>query len=238
MDLTGGWRRRTLQESGALRGSVDRHSHILYGVDDGIGTADESVSALAYEELAGVREVWCTPHIMEDVPNETEMLKARFGQLCALYPGPMRLHLAAEYMLDGLFVERFRTRDLLVMEDDLLLVETSSISAPYDFYGLLAALMSEGYRPLLAHPERYIYLKMRDYDVLKKMGILFQLNLPSLTGAYGKDVRIKAEALLKRGMYFAVGSDCHRDRSIRHQYGEVLLSRDIIRRVAMIGCDV
>ena len=238
MEFAGKWKRRTLHESGALRGGTDHHSHILYGVDDGVGTTAEALSVLAYEELLAVQDVWCTPHIMEDVPNETEMLKMRFEQLCALYPGRLRLHLAAEYMLDGLFVERFRTRDLLVMEDDLLLVETSSISAPYDFYGLLAALMTEGYRPLLAHPERYIYLKMRDYDVLKKMGILFQLNLPSLAGAYGKDVRIKAEALLKRGMYFAVGSDCHRDRSIRYQYGEVLLSRDIIRRVAMIGCDV
>lgn len=232
------FRRRTLQESGSLRGGTDRHSHILYGVDDGIGTASEALSALTYAEILGIGDLWCTPHIMEDVPNGTEMLQTRFEELCGLYPGPVRLHLAAEYMLDSLFVERFRRRDLLVMEDDMLLVETSCLSEPYDFQGLLATLMSAGYRPLLAHPERYIYMKMNEYALLRKMGVLFQLNLPSLTGYYGKEVRSRAEELLTKGMYFAYGSDCHSVGTLRHQYGDALLSRDVLRRVAVIGCDM
>ena len=238
MEFAGKWKRRTLHESGALRGGTDRHSHILYGVDDGIGTAAEALSVLAYEELLAVQDVWCTPHIMEDVPNETEMLKARFGELCGLYSGPVRLHLAAEYMLDTLFVERLSRGDLLVMEDDMLLVETSYISAPYDFYGIIGSILSAGYRPLLAHPERYIYLKTKDYANLRKMGVLFQLNLASLTGYYGKEVRVKAELLLKKGMYFAYGSDCHSCRSLRYQCDKMLLSGEVVRRVAMIGCDM
>lgn len=238
MEFAGKWKRRTLHESGALRGGTDRHSHILFGVDDGIGTAAEALSVLAYEELLSVQDVWCTPHIMEDVPNETEMLKARFVELCSLYSGPVRLHLAAEYMLDNLFVERFSRGDLLVMENDMLLVETSFISAPYDFYGIIGSILSAGYRPLLAHPERYIYLKTKDYATLSKMGVLFQLNLASLTGYYGKEVRIKAELLLKTGMYFAYGSDCHSVRSLKYQCDRMLLSGEVTRRVAMIGCDM
>lgn len=230
--------RRTLQESGALRGGTDRHSHILFGVDDGIGTVSEALSVLAYQELLGVNDVWCTPHIMEDVPNGTEMLRARFSELCALYSGPVHLHLAAEYMLDSLFVWRFRERDLLPMEDDMLLLETSCISAPYDFQGILSAVMSAGYRPLLAHPERYVYLKMTEYEQFRKMGVRFQLNLPSLTGYYGKEVRSRAETLLQKGMYFAYGSDCHNANAIRRQYGEAFLSRDVLKRVAVIGCDI
>ena len=80
--------KRSLQESGILNGSTDRHSHILYGVDDGIKTPEDSLAALAFEESLGVREVWCTPHIMEDVPNTTEALKSRFEELCGIYNGP------------------------------------------------------------------------------------------------------------------------------------------------------
>lgn len=230
--------RRTLEESGALRGGSDRHSHILFGVDDGIGSASEALSVLAYQELLGMGDVWCTPHIMEDVPNDTEMLRARFDELCGQYPGPVHLHLAAEYMLDSLFIERFRRGDLLVMEDDMLLLETSCISAPYDLPGLFSAVMSAGYRPLLAHPERYVYLKMSDYEVFRKIGVRFQLNLPSLTGYYGKEVRSRAETLLQKGMYFAYGSDCHNAKIFAHQCSEAFLSRDVLRRVAVIGCDM
>ena len=229
---------KSILDAGILKGRTDRHSHILFGVDDGIKTLEDSLAVLAFDEEVGIKEVWCTPHIMEDVPNGTEMLQTRFEELCGLYPGPVRLHLAAEYMLDSLFVERFRRRDLLVMEDDMLLVETSCLSEPYDFQGLLATLMSAGYRPLLAHPERYIYMKMNEYALLRKMGVLFQLNLPSLTGYYGKEVRSRAEELLTKGMYFAYGSDCHSVGTLRHQYGDALLSRDVLRRVAVIGCDI
>ena len=229
---------RSLQDSGALRGGIDRHSHILYGVDDGVETVAEALSALAFEEYIGVTDVWCTPHIMEDVPNETDALRIRFEELRTLYTGPVRLHLAAEYMLDGLFVRRFNSGDLLLMEDDVILVETSSIAAPYDFIGILSGIMAEGYRPLLAHPERYVYMKMADYVRLRKMGVLFQLNLPSLIGYYGREVRSRAETLLRKGMYFAYGSDCHREKAMRLQYSTARLSKDVTKRVGQIGCDM
>ena len=208
----------SIADSGILTGSTDRHSHILYGVDDGIKTLEDSLAVLAFEESLGVKEVWCTPHVMEDVPNTTETLKARFGQLKSIYDGPIVLNLAAEYMLDNLFEERLEAHDLLTMEDDIVLVEASTIAAPYDFKGTLGRIMSEGYRPLLAHPERYRYLTEKDYEVFMEMGISFQLNLASLTGYYGESTARKAEWILKKGWYMAIGSDCHRFRSIKEQF--------------------
>lgn len=220
-------RRRSLLESGVLSGATDRHSHLLYGVDDGVKTLEEALAVLDYYASAGISEVWCTPHVMEDVPNTTLALKTRFEDLRSCYDGPIGLRLAAEYMLDNLFQTRLDSHDLLTMEDDVLLVEASTFAAPYDFKGTLARMMSEGYRPMLAHPERYRYLTEKEYQEFKEMGVGFQLNLGSVVGYYGEASAKKAESLLKRGWYNAFGSDCHRLGSIKEQYERAALSPDL-----------
>lgn len=229
--------RRSLIESGVLRGSRDLHSHILHGVDDGIATARESLEALAFEESAGVKEVWCTPHIMEEVPNETAMLKQRFAQLQDLYTGAAGLHLGAEYMLDSLFLERLKKGDILTISDEIILVEASSAGAPQEFEKILAGVMSDGFRPMLAHPERYGFLKQKEYRRLHEMGVLFQLNIASLTGFYGRQVTTRAESLLKEGLYSAYGSDCHSLPAMKFQYTAGRLSADILRRIALLNAN-
>lgn len=214
-------------ESGVLSGATDRHSHLLYGVDDGVKTLEEALAVLDYYASAGISEVWCTPHVMEDVPNTTLALKTRFEDLRSCYDGPIGLRLAAEYMLDNLFQTRLDSHDLLTMEHDIVLVEASTFAAPYDFKGTLARMMSEGYRPMLAHPERYRYLTEKEYQEFKEMGVGFQLNLGSVVGYYGEASAKKAESLLKRGWYNAFGSDCHRLGSIKEQYERAALSPDL-----------
>ena len=105
-------RKQSLLQSGALQGMTDRHCHILFGVDDGIAIPEDSLEVLKFQESLGVSEVWCTPHIMEDRPNSTEALKERFEQLLSAYKGNIRLNLAAEYMLDTVFEERFKITSL------------------------------------------------------------------------------------------------------------------------------
>ena len=226
--------KQSIAESGVLKGSTDCHSHILYGVDDGIKTSEDSLAVLAYEESLGVKEVWCTPHIMEDLPNTTESLKARFEEFCNLYKGPIKLHLAAEYMLDTVFEQRLNERDLLTMEDDTLLVEVSVMAEPYDLVGMLNEIMSAGYHPLLAHPERYRYLTEKDYDRLHELGVKFQLNLASVTGYYGPAAQNKASYILDKGWYSAKGSDCHRLRSIKDQYTRKELKKKTIQQLSSI----
>ena len=226
--------KRSIAGSGILTGSTDRHSHILYGVDDGIKTAEDSLAVLAYEESLGVKEVWCTPHIMEDVPNTTESLNTRFEELCSLYKGPIKLHLAAEYMLDTVFEERLKNRDLLTMEDDTLRVEVSVMAEPYYLVGMLREIMSAGYHPLLAHPERYRYLSEKDYDKLHEMGVKFQLNLASVTGYYGPAAQKKADYIIDKGWYSALGSDCHRVNAIKDQYSRKELKKKAIQHLSSI----
>lgn len=207
-----------------LKGGEDRHSHVLFGVDDGIKTLEEALAVLEYDESLGITDVWCTPHVMEDVPNTTEGLKARFAELQQAYEGPVNLHLAAEYMLDNLFEERLKVSDLLLMDDDTILVETSTWNPPTNFYWILKEIMKAGYHPLLAHPERYRYLEDKDYVKLNGMGVRFQLNLVSLTGYYGPTAQKKAKMILKNGWYSHYGSDCHRLSTIKEQYGRETLS--------------
>lgn len=204
-------KKQTLEESGFFRGFTDWHSHILPGVDDGVQTMEEALQILAEYERLGIKEVWLTPHIMEDIPNTTCHLRNRFAELQVAYGGHVTLHLAAENMLDKLFEERLEQNDLIPLGKDVkhLLVETSYFNPPIGLQNILLRIKAKGYYPVLAHPERYLYMEDDDYKRLKSMNIKFQLNLFSLHGLYGKDVQQKAYKLKKVGMYDYSGSDLH-----------------------------
>lgn len=205
-------RRTSIEESGILKGFIDWHCHLLPGVDDGVQTMEESLQVLSLYEELGISEVWLTPHIMEDMPNRTGDLKKRFMELDAAYQGNITLHLAAENMLDNLFEERLAKNDLLPLGKGgkHLLVETSYFNPPMGLNNILLRVKAKGYVPILAHPERYVYMDEDDYQRLKEMNIMFQLNLPSIVGGYGAEIKKKAEWLLKNGLYDLTGSDTHR----------------------------
>lgn len=205
-------KKKTQEAPRITQGFVDWHCHVLPGVDDGIRTMDEALAVLAEYERLGTAEIWLTPHIMEDIPNTTGALRERFAELLAEYSGAVKLHLAAENMLDRLFETRLEGGDLLTIgpDGDHLLVETSYFSPPANFRALLGRIKAVGLYPLLAHPERYVYMERDDYLRLKEAGVRFQLNLPSLTGHYGPEARKKAEWLRKEGCYEFDGTDLHR----------------------------
>ena len=201
----------TLEKSGFFRDFADVHSHILPGVDDGVQIMEEALRILAGYERLGVREVWLTPHVMEDIPNTTQQLRERFAELQEAYEGNVVLHLSSEHMLDNLFEERLERNDVLPLGEDgrHLLVETSYYNPPVGLRNILLRIKSKGYYPVLAHPERYQYMERQDYGQLKAMGVRFQMNLLSLLGLYGQVVRKKAEWLLRSRSYEWVGTDVH-----------------------------
>lgn len=220
--------KRSLLESGLLKGATDNHSHILFGLDDGVRTAESSLKIMEFYEQAGLDTLWLTPHTMEDVPNTTEGIRARFEEFKAMYNGPVKLRLASEYMIDTLFEQRLAARDLLMHGEDTVLVETSTQFPPINLWEVLENMMKAGYRPLVAHPERYHYMQMDEYRRLHDMGCLMQLNIPSLIGVYGETVALKAHDLLKKGWYSMAGSDCHRWHNIEKQYTARVLKKDVL----------
>lgn len=152
---------KTLAESGFFRGFTDCHSHLLPGIDDGVKTEEETWRILDEMERQGVRKIWLTPHVMEDMSNKTVTLQQKFLSLKQKYQGKVELALAAEYMLDNLFEERLEKDDLLPLEEGkrYLLVETSYFNPPMGLLSILQRIQKKGYHPLLAHPERYEYMQ-------------------------------------------------------------------------------
>lgn len=222
-------KRISLVDSGIFKGFTDCHSHILPGVDDGVQTMEESLAILCLYETLGVASVWLTPHIMEDIPNTTACLKERFSELQAAYTGNIKLYLAAENMLDNLFEERLMRNDLLPMgkNGNYLLVETSYFNPPMGLNNILLRIKAKGYVPILAHPERYVYMDENHYKQVKELGVRFQVNLLSFTGMFGPEARKKAEFLLKENFVNFYGTDIHRHQTFSRTITESRLKQTL-----------
>lgn len=212
-------KKQTFGSVNFFQGFIDYHSHILPGVDDGVSKMGQSLEILTEYEQLGVTEVWCTPHIMEDIPNTTADLRARFAELQEAYKGSIKLHLAAEYMMDAVFEERLKSGDILPLglKQNKILVETSYFNAPMHMNNTLQDIKAKGFTPVLAHPERYMYMDSEDYyKKLKQNGIRFQLNVGSFSGAYGNTAKRKAEMLTKAEYYDYKGTDLHNIELLHH----------------------
>lgn len=222
-------KRYALVETGLFQGYTDYHSHILPGVDDGIRSMDSALEVLKHFETLGVKKVWLTPHIMEDIPNTTELLRKRFEELKETYHGNIELRLSAENMVDSLFVKRLAEGDVLPYGENEkeLLVETSYVQAPYGFRNILEDIKKAGYTPVLAHPERYRFMDYDYYDTLRAQCILFQMNVLSLTGAYGPEAQQRAEYLLTNGYYTYRGTDIHKLSHFMEMTEKKLIKKNI-----------
>jgi protein-tyrosine phosphatase len=196
---------------------LDFHSHLVPGVDDGAKDATDAVKLLGQLQDLGFTKAITTPHIMSDLyPNTPQMLREGFAvlQSAAKAAGlTIQTGLAAEYMMDDHFADILEQEELLSLDGERVLVEMSMMQAPGNLFRDLFQLQIKGYRPVLAHPERYIFLKedFRQYDRLRDHGCEFQLNLLSVTGYYGKPVRDNALKLLKRGMIDYLSTDMHHE---------------------------
>jgi tyrosine-protein phosphatase YwqE len=222
-------------DSDLLEGMTNWHCHLLPGVDDGVSAVCETNKILKLWETMGMKEVWLTPHIMEEIPNKTAYLKNQYKQLQEqVKDSRIRLHLAAENMLDNEFQHRLAKEDLLTLgSQNQVLVETSYYNPPMGMKRILNDIIDHGYTPVLAHPERYMYMEMKDYREIKAMGVLLQLNIPSLFGFYGQEAKTKAKHLLNCEMYNLTGTDTHSFRPAEHILNRKI-SPKMIRKIKSI----
>ncbi|MCI2082935.1 MAG: hypothetical protein LKK08_05830 [Bacteroidales bacterium] len=200
---------RKLSESGFFNGFCDCHCHVLPGVDDGFGKKEDSFAALDYFASIGVADMVLTPHVMAELSNTRGSLEKRFEEFLSSYSGDVGLRLGAEYMLDSGFPAHLK-EGLLQIGQGMVLVETSCFYPLNNVAEMLYDVATEGYVPVIAHPERYRYMELCDYESMKDKDCMLQLNLFSLTGAYGRLALKKSRDLLERGMYDLVGTDVHR----------------------------
>ncbi|MCI2227558.1 histidinol phosphatase [Polaribacter sp. MSW13] len=197
-------------------GFVDIHSHLLPGIDDGAKSLENSIDLIKKMSSYGIKNFITTPHVLGDVyPNSSKTIKNKLeevrNELKAREISDISIHAAAEYMMDEQFSDLLAKDDILPLKDNYILVEMSYFNAPFNLYDILFEIQLKGYKPVLAHPERYnfYHTHFESYYKLKKAGCLFQLNLLSLTEQYGKHVQKVSAKLLKENMYDFVGSDTH-----------------------------
>jgi len=202
-------------------GMVDIHSHLLPGIDDGAKDIADSLALIERMASYGITRFVTTPHILGDLyPNTPAIIQEKLAlvqeALTSIGWGHIHIRAAAEYMLDEQFAVLLEQGNLLTLKDNMVLVEMSYFSPPLNVYELLFQLQLKGYKPVLAHPERYFtyHKNPREFQKLKRAGCLFQLNLLSLTENYGKPVQKTAQLLLKESMYDFVGTDTHHQQHL------------------------
>lgn len=194
---------------------TDVHSHFIPGIDDGAQTLEQSIELLTAMRELGYRKVITTPHSMADGYRNTPDII--LGGLEKLRTEVARLGLdievdaAAEYYLDHELEKKVTERTVLTFGDNLLLFELPFISEPAILKSVVFQMQTMGYKPVLAHPERYgfWYNDFSKYEDMKSRGVLFQLNTVALGGAYGPQAKQLAERMVDAGFYELLGSDCH-----------------------------
>lgn len=213
--------KKKIRERPDLSGLVtDMHSHLIPGIDDGSPDLDTSLELIEGLTDLGYRKLITTPHILWDLyKNDITTITPAYEELMAglkAKNSEVPIHFAAEYFLDYHIDELLENeKPLLTLKDNMVLVEFSFISVPLDLKDKLFNLQMAGYQPVLAHPERYGYLlKTKEvYNELRDAGYLFQVNLLSLTGYYGKVPYELAHHLVKNKFVDLLGTDLHH---IRH----------------------
>ena len=209
------------------------HSHLLPGLDDGAETVEHSLDLLRALRELGFRKLIMTPHIMGDFyKNTPESIRAALEQLRAAATaaglGDVELDCAAEYYLDEFLGHKLADgTEMLTFGGDkrYLLFETSYMNEPLNLFETIFKLKAQGYRPVLAHPERYTYLYGRFGEIEKLRqdhGVLLQVNLNSLAGYYSPAAKKVAEQLVDGGLVDFVGTDTHH---LRHT--DTLLRRTL-----------
>jgi tyrosine-protein phosphatase YwqE len=220
---------------------VDMHSHLIPGIDDGSRNMDETIAMLAKFESFGYKKVITTPHIMGDFYKNTpeiilgglEDVRSTAKQLGL----KIEIEAAAEYYFDESLMDRLKRKEkLLTFGDNQLLFEFSMMSKPDQIEELLFEMLTQNYKPILAHFERYTFFfgSVDKAVEWRSKGIDIQLNLNSLTGHYGPDVKKQAERLVDSGAIDFVASDCHRmdhlmimERNLQIPYFHKVLKLDL-----------
>ena len=221
----------------------DIHSHLIPGIDDGAQTIEDALLMIDYFKSQGYNKLITTPHIMSDYyKNTPEIIFSGLEKLKEAVKNAgldIELEAAAEYYLDYHFEQKIEQKQLLTFGNNYVLFELGFLFPPDFLNKAIFLLQTNGYKPVLAHPERYTYWyrDFNKYYELKEKGVLFQMNINSLTGYYSIDTKKIAERMVDEDMIELVGSDCHNmnhiqllDECKKEKYLHKLLEKDLLNK--------
>jgi protein-tyrosine phosphatase len=195
---------------------TDMHSHVLPGIDDGAQNVEESIVLIKKMMSLGIKKIIATPHIMIDYyRNDAETI----GNALALLKAELEIQkididisAAAEHYLDETFEKRLEEGKVLTMGDNYVLFELSFASQPTNVISIIQKMKDLGYKPILAHPERYGYMNIEQMKTIRSWGCNLQLNTIALGGYYGKHSKRIAEEMVDSEMVDFISSDMHHPR--------------------------
>jgi len=207
------------QSTSELLHTTDLHSHLLPAIDDGSQNMEQSIELLKKFEKLGFKKLITTPHIMSHrFPNKRKTIYENYNLLIDEMKKEkvnIELQVAAEYYYDEYFVKLIENKKLLTFGDNYILFEFSYHNKPFALEQTIYNLLKEGYKPVLAHPERYtFYTTKEDYQRLKDLGLFFQINLISTQGFYGKSVKKSVDIIIQNAMVDFIGSDVHNQKYV------------------------
>jgi protein-tyrosine phosphatase len=200
---------------------TDMHSHILPGIDDGSPNVETSIQLIKELQDIGYSSFIATPHIYKELyPNNIDTINTALQQLkAAIQKAGLQVHIeaAAEYMVDESFEKELESDDLLLFAGNKILVEMSALSPSSNLYECFFKLQLKGITPVIAHPERYLFLSGTRHVFHEWMdrGYDLQVNILSLAGFYGNQVKDLANYLLKENLVHYLGTDAHNIQQVQ-----------------------
>lgn len=195
---------------------TDIHSHLIPGIDDGAADMEASIEMIKKFKELGFKKIITTPHTMSDFyKNTPEIILEKLEEVRTELKNQhidIKINAASEYNLDDGLAKLIDNKQVLTMGDSYVLFELPFMSEPPNFQEIVFQFQTNGFKPILAHPERYTfwYDNFEIYDELRAKGILLQLNLLSLTGHYSPQTKKIAEKMVEANLIDAIGTDCHR----------------------------
>lgn len=188
----------------------DFHNHSLFGIDDGSSSIIESKEILQKLEKEGVKEIVLTPHyIIGTNYNADNNKKKELLELLKEITN-IKLYLGNEVFLDNDIIEHIKNNDISTINNSRYLLIEFSLREKMPFaHDMIFKLRSNGYVPVIAHPERYLYYEISDLENFIEEGCLFQGNITSLIGRYGDHARKRLKEMINKNMITVLGSDTH-----------------------------
>lgn len=208
------------KEPAQLCVSTDIHCHLVPGIDDGAKDARTAVDIIERMQQWGIKRIFASPHVAQDVfentQEELDMALSVLKDELDSRGNDIEISRSAEYRIDDYAMTQIKSGEAKILPNGFVLVENSFMQEPWGLDNLLFDLQVKGFKPILAHPERYFYYhtNRKRYDEIHASGTYFQINLLSLAGYYGKEEKQVAEYLVGKGYADFVGSDIHRHEHV------------------------
>lgn len=192
---------------------IDIHTHILPFVDDGSRDFDESIHIIDGLMSQGVKHIFLTPHYykqrnyLSTYENNLDIFKALKEKV---KDKDVSLYLANEIKYTLYIFKDIEAGKVRPMTNNIYLIEFSVDTSAYDIFEAVHNMIAKGYRPIIAHIERYTALdQLEDVGQLRKLGAIIQVNVSALLGNYGKHIKKKIAKLIKNDLVDFVATDTH-----------------------------